>query len=134
MVALEALIASALALLLAAAVTGLLAAFWQIWSESNRACRQRQWSTVTFGYLDEDLRCADTVRVSANNLRIIQGERECVYQVTESKSLYRGIGNAYYPLAQIESARWWQEGGLLWVELIFPGVSYRCCYSLVGKQ
>lgn len=134
MAALEALIASAQILLLAAAVTGLLVTFWQVWHESNQASRQRQWTTVAFAYLDADLRNAEKVIVTASNIRVVQADMENIYQVTTDKSFYRGEGSAYYPLAIVDSVRWWQEGDLLWVEIIFPGESYRCCYCLEGTQ
>lgn len=134
MAALEALIASAQILLLAAAVSGLLVTFWQCWFESNEASRQRQWSTVAFAYLDADLKNAERVFVTASNIRVIQEDEEYIYQVTTDKSFYRGQGSAYYSLAIVDSVRWWQEGKLLWIEIIFPGESYRCCYCLEGIQ
>lgn len=134
MVALEALIASAQVLLLAAAVSGLLVIFWQSWLESTQASRQRQWSTVAFAYLDADLRNAEKVTVTFSEIRVIQEGKEYVYRVTADKSFYRGEGSAFYPLAKVISVRWWQEGNLLWIEIYYPKESYRCCYCLEGAQ
>jgi len=134
MVALEALIASAQVLLLAAAVSGLLVIFWQSWLESTLASRQRQWSTVAFAYLDADLRNAEKVTVTFSEIRVIQEGKEYVYRVTADKSFYRGEGSAFYPLAKVNSVRWWQEGNLLWIEIYYPEESYRCCYCLEGAQ
>lgn len=134
MVALEALIASAQVLLLAAAVSGLLVIFWQSWLESTQASRQRQWSTVAFSYLDADLRNAEKVTVTFSEIRVIQEGKEYVYRVTADKSFYRGEGSAFYPLAKVNSVRWWQEGNLLWIEIYYPEESYRCCYCLEGAQ
>lgn len=134
MVALEALIASAQVLLLAAAVSGLLVIFWQSWLESTQASRQRQWSTVAFAYLDADLRNAEKISVTFSEIRVIQEGKEYVYRVTADKSFYRGEGSAFYPLAKVNSVRWWQEGNLLWIEINYPEESYRCCYCLEGAQ
>ncbi|HBS94056.1 MAG TPA: hypothetical protein DG577_03715 [Firmicutes bacterium] len=134
MVALEALIASGQVLLLAAAVSGLLVIFWQSWLKSTQASLQRQWSTVAFAYLDADLRNAEKVTVTFSEIRVIQEGKEYVYQVTADKSFYRGEGSAFYPLAKVDSVRWWQEGNLLWIEIYYPEESYRCCYCLEGVQ
>ncbi|HBI55237.1 MAG TPA: hypothetical protein DDY38_00170 [Firmicutes bacterium] len=134
MVALEALIASGQVLLLAAAVSGLLVIFWQSWLKSTQASLQRQWSTVAFAYLDADLRNAEKVTVTFSEIRVIQEGKEYVYQVTADKSFYRGEGSAFYPLAKVDSVRWWQEGNLLWIEIYYPAESYRCCYCLEGVQ
>lgn len=130
MIALEALIASTQILLLAAVVTGLLVTFWQIWLDSNRASQQRQWSTVAFAYLDQDLKSAERVVVTRSAIRVILPGEEYTYTVTLDKSFYRGKGQAYYALALVEDVRWWQEGSLLWVEIFYPQESYRCCYCL----
>lgn len=130
MMALEALIASAQILLLAAVVTGLLVTFWQIWLDSNRASQQRQWSTVAFAYLDQDLKSAERVVITSSAIRVFLPGEEYAYTVTSDKSFYRGKGQAYYPLALVEDVRWWQEGSLLWVEIFYPQESYRCCYCL----
>jgi twitching motility protein PilT len=71
MIALEALVASAQILLLAAVVCGLLVTFWQTWLACNQASRQRQWSTVAFAYLDQDLRDADRVVKSTTMASLI---------------------------------------------------------------
>lgn len=134
MAALEALIAAAQVLVLAAVVCTLLVTFWQTWLEHTEASRQRQWSTVAFAYLDQDLRDADKVYVTATEVRIIQGNKECIYRVTADNSFYRGLGSAFYPLGIVESVSFQLQGDLLRVELNFPGESYRCCYCLEGVQ
>lgn len=132
--ALEALIAAAQILLLAATVTGLLLNFWRSWGESTSASRRRQWTTVAFAYLDEDIRAADRVIVTPSVLRICRGEEEITYQITGDNSFYRGLGQAYYPMAKLNSVCWRLEGDLLWIELVYPGESYQCCYCLEGKR
>lgn len=133
MAALEALIAAAQVLILAAVVCALLVTFWQTWLKYNEACRQRQWAAVAFAYLDQDLRDAEEVLVTASELRIVQENRECIYRVTAEKSFYRGLGSAYYPLGIVESVSFRRKGDLLWAELYFPGECYRCCYFLEGN-
>lgn len=134
MAALEALLAAAQVLILAAVVCALLVTFWQTWLEKNEASRQRQWVTVAFAYLDQDLRDADQVFVTASELRILQGNREYIYRVTAENSFYRGLGSAFYPLGIVESVSFRLEGDLLWVELNFSRESYRCCYFLEGNK
>lgn len=134
MIALEALVASAQILLLAAVVCGLLVTFWQTWLACNQASRQRQWSTVAFAYLDQDLRDADRVVVTSGEIRITQGSKEYLYRVTEDNSFYRGLGSAFYPLGIVDSVSFLWERDLLWVELNYPKESYRCCYYLEGVQ
>jgi hypothetical protein len=129
-IALEALIASAQILLLAAAVASLLGTFWQSWHGSNEASRQRQWSVVAFAYLDADLENANSVVLTASEIRVSQAKGVIVYRVTADKSFYRGLGDSFYPLAIVDSVRWWRDGQLLWVELFFPEQTYRCCYCL----
>jgi len=129
-IALEALIASAQILLLAAAVASLLGTFWQSWHGSNEASRQRQWSAAAFAYLDADLENAQRVMLSASEIRVIQATGVVVYRVTADKSFYRGLGNSFYPLAVVDSVRWWRDGKLLWIELYFSEESYRCCYCM----
>lgn len=135
LIALEALIASAQVLLLAIVVTCLLLCFWQTWSECNQASRQRQWSTLTFAYLDQDFQAAEKVQITAAWFKITTPEGEYIYQLTEEGSFYRGRGSAFYALAKVEAVRWWrQAGGLLWIELVFPLGNYRMCYSLAGLE
>lgn len=128
--ALEALIASAQTLLLAAAVAGLLATFWQSWHGSNEASRQRQWSAAAFAYLDDDLENAQRVVLTDSEIRVTQATGVVVYRVTADKSFYRGVGNSFYPLAVVESVRWWRAGKMLWIELYFREESYCCCYCM----
>lgn len=133
-IALEALIASGQILLLAATVTAMLSLFWQSWHGATEASHQRQWSTATFAYFEEDLAMADRVVVSPTLLKILTPEGDYVYCMTGDKSFYRGQGSAFYPLAKVDSVNWQLEGDLLWLELIFPDESYGCYFYLGGKR
>lgn len=133
-IALEALLASAQVLLLAATVAALLGAFWQSWHKGVIGGRQRQWSAMAFAYLERDLTKAERVVAMKAKLSIFTPEGEYIYLVTEDKSFYRGLGSAYYPLAKVESVSWSYEGNVLKLELFFPDESYSCQFYLEGEQ
>jgi len=129
-VTLEAVIASGLTLLLLSVLASLLIVYWQTWHETTRSARERQWTAVAFEYLDRDIAKAERVMLTATEIRITLSEGDYVYKVGLNKSFRRGQGRSYLAFSVVESARWWWEGELLWVELTYADASYRCCYYI----
>jgi len=129
-VALEAVIASGLSLLLLMVLTSMLIVFWQTWHQNIQYLHQRQWTAMAFQYLDKDMKNAQGVVLTTNEIRVTLPDGTYVYRVSVEKSFYRGLGSTFYALALVDSARWWWEGDLLWVELTYPNESYRSCYFI----
>lgn len=132
--ALEAVIASGLTLMLLLVTVSLFTAVHVQWKEISQAQLQRQWAALAFTYLDADMAEAQAVSITPLELRVTLPEGQWVYRVSAENSFYRGRGYDYYALAMVDSARWWREGDLLWVELSFPGGKYRCCWLAPGDR
>lgn len=126
--ALEAVIASGLILMLLTAVVSQVLVFWQVWQQTTEFGRQRQWAAMTFEFLDKDMANSLQVVVDPSVLQITLPDGTAFYRVTAGDSLYRVVDGVYSPLALVDTAVWWREGNLVWVELVFPGNTYRCCY------
>lgn len=135
-IALEAVIASALTLVLLTALASLLIVFWQSWHQISQGNRQRQWAAMAFEYLDRDIREAEKVLTTARFIQITHPDGIFQYKVSSnSNSFHRAEGTIFYALALVDSANWWWEGELLWVELNFPTENYRSCYYIPeGKR
>lgn len=134
-IALEALIASGLILLLLTVLASLFIVFWQSWHETTQDNRQRQWAAMAFEYLDRDIRASQKVSVNDSSIRVSNGPYE--YRMSSKEDSFHrkyGLNNTYYALAVVDSAVWWWEGELLWVELNFPNESYRCCYYIPEEK
>lgn len=130
-IALEAVIASGLALMLLIVFTSLLIVFWQTWQENTQANHERQWAAMAFEYLDRDIRAATKVSATASIILVNTPGANYEYKVSkDTVSFHRGLGTSYYALALVDSANWWWEGELLWIELHFPKESYRSCFYI----
>jgi len=129
-IALEAVIASAVTLMLLSVVASLLISLLQIWHQDTQASRQRQWAALAFEYLDRDLATAQEVSVDAYEISVTGPGGTYVYRVSPDNSFYRGQEYQYYALALVTDVNWWWEEELLWIELDFGEQSYRRCYHL----
>lgn len=130
-IALEAAIAAGLTLVLLTVLASLLSVFWQTWHETVQDNRQRQWAAMAFQYLDRDLESAQRALVSDEAIGITLAQGIVEYKVSkDTLSFHRRRGTTYDALALVDSVNWWWEGELLWVQLNFPGESYRCCYHV----
>ena len=134
-IALEAVIASGLALLLLSVIASQLLVFWQSWHQLTQDGRQRQWTVTAFEYLEKDIRQAQQIILTSNEIRLTLPEGNYVYRVNNENSFYRGQTSPstyYFSLAIVDSARWWREGELVWIELTYPNESYKSCFYISG--
>lgn len=134
-IALEAVIASGLALMLLIVFTSLLVVYWQIWQENTQANRERQWAAMAFEYLCLDIREAHKVSATASSIQVTTADGNFEYKVSkDNASFHRGRGSSYYALALVDSVNWWWEGDLLWLELNFPNETYRSCFYIPEEK